>query len=119
MPAPKPGRTRGRANSPFGVKWYYKPKLGKVVGRTPGVHRRSAKVLAVNQILHESKEINHPASKCASQGYHDWDSFINCLSKEFKNLLTPARIEEALREIRKKYPNLPESTARKPYWKSR
>jgi len=119
MPAPKPGRTRGRPNSPFGVKWYYKPKLGKVVGRTPGVTRRSARVLAVNTILHESREINHPAAKCAAEGHHDWDDFINCLSKKFEEMLTEARIEEALRRVKEKYPELPESTKRKPYWMRR
>ncbi len=49
MGAIRKGQTSGNANSIFGVKWYPKPSLGKVVGRKPGVLRRSDKVLDRNR----------------------------------------------------------------------
>jgi len=53
------GQTAGHANTPFGTKVYYKPSLGKVVFRKPGVMRRSTRVLAINDRV----AANPPASK--------------------------------------------------------
>jgi len=74
MGAIKLGRYAGRANSAFGVKWFFKPSLGKVVGRLPGVNRKSEKVLARNEDIRKSP----PASKCEGLS---WDEFTACLAK--------------------------------------
>lgn len=74
MGAIKKGRYFGKANSAFGVKWFMKPSLGRVVGRLPGVNRRSEKVLKRNEAIRTSP----PASKCKGL---DWDKFTACLAK--------------------------------------
>jgi hypothetical protein len=72
------GQTAGNANTPFGTKVFYKPSLGKVVFRKPGVMRRSARVLAINDRV----AANPPASKCAGK---DWKAFVSCLRREMKS----------------------------------
>ena len=74
MGAIKLGRYTGKANSAFGVKWFFKPSLGKVVGRLPGVNRKSEKVLARNKEIRASP----PATKCKDL---PWDEFTACLSE--------------------------------------
>jgi hypothetical protein len=77
MGAIKKGRYPGKANSAFGVKWFYKPSLGKVVGRFPGVNRKSDKVLERNKTMRTKK----PASACKGKA---WDDFTSCLSSQLK-----------------------------------
>ena len=74
MGAIKKGRYAGKANSAFGVKWFYKPSLGKVVGRLPGVLRKSEKVMARNEEIRKAP----PASKCEGK---PWDEFVACLAE--------------------------------------
>jgi hypothetical protein len=69
------GRYPGKANSAFGVKWFFKPALGKVVGRFPGVNRKSERVLERNRTMRAKK----PASVCKGKA---WDDFTACLSEE-------------------------------------
>lgn len=71
------GNTAGHANTPFGTKVYYKPSLGKVVFRKPGVLRRSMRVLAIN----DKVAANPPATRCAGR---PWKSFVSCLRREMK-----------------------------------
>ena len=74
MGAIKLGQTRGHANTPFGTKVYYKPSLGKVVFRKPGVLRRSEAVLARNKKVRAAP----PAPKCEGL---PWDEFTVCLAE--------------------------------------
>jgi hypothetical protein len=69
------GQTAGRPNTPFGTKVYYKPSLGKVVFRKPGVIRRSTKVIERNKKVAASP----PAGKCKGLA---WKQFVACLRKE-------------------------------------
>jgi hypothetical protein len=82
MGAIKKGRYPGKANSAHGVKWFFKPSLGKVVGRLPGVNRKSDKVMSRNEKIRASP----PASKCKNKGpggtATPWDEFVSCLSAE-------------------------------------
>jgi len=71
------GQTAGNPNTPFGVKVYYKPSLGKVVFRKPGVLRRSAAVMARNDRV----AANPPAKKCAGR---PWKQFVSCLRSAMK-----------------------------------
>ncbi|MEM1562743.1 MAG: hypothetical protein QXV75_07160 [Candidatus Bathyarchaeia archaeon] len=107
-----PGRTYGRPNSAVGVKWYFKPSMGRLIGRIPGVVRKSAKVLAVNAILEEKRGKDHPASKCHGK---DWKNFVSCLRKEMKDIMKKDVIESKASEIAGKY-NIPTSTKRTPAW---
>lgn len=75
MGAIKKGRYAGHANSAHGVKWFYKPSLGKVVGRMPGVNRKSDKVLERNKTMRTTK----PAASCKGK---PWDEFVTCLSEK-------------------------------------
>jgi len=75
MGAIKKGRYAGKANSAYGTKWFYKPSLGKVVGRMPGVNRKSEKVLARNEHMRTTK----PATACKGK---PWDEFTACLSEK-------------------------------------
>ncbi len=75
MGAIKMGQTRGHANTPFGTKVFYKPSLGKVVFRKPGVLRRSEKVLARNRKV----RADPPAPACKGL---PWDEFTACLATE-------------------------------------
>jgi hypothetical protein len=77
MGAIKLGRYAGKANSAYGVKWFYKPALGKVVGRYPGVNRKSTKVLERNRAMAAKK----PASACKGK---PWDEFTSCLRSQLK-----------------------------------
>jgi len=74
MGAIKIGRYAGKANSIYGVKWFAKPSLGKVVGRLPGVNRKSEKVTARNEVIRKSP----PAGKCKGK---PWDEFTACLAE--------------------------------------
>jgi hypothetical protein len=73
------GQTAGSPNTPFGTKVYYKPTLGKVVFRKPGVLRRSDKVLDRNKKVATAK----PAAACkgiaATKG---WKGFVACLREK-------------------------------------
>jgi len=75
MGAIRLGRYPGKANSAYGVKWFYKPSLGKVVGRYPGVNRKSQKVLERNKTMRAKK----PASACKGK---PWSEFVACLSEQ-------------------------------------
>ena len=58
---------------------YFKPTLGKLVIRHPGVNRTSEKVLARN----EKVKAKPPATACKGLA---WDEFVACLSREMKAL---------------------------------
>lgn len=66
------GQTAGRPNTPFGTKVYYKPSMGKVIFRKPGVLRRSTRVLERNRSFAAKK----PASGCKGK---PWKEFVTCL----------------------------------------
>ena len=109
-----PGRTWKMPNSPFGVKWFFKPSLGKVIGRISGVNRRSASVLAVNEVLEDlAGKPNHPATVCGGEGA--WKDFVKCLRREMKNLMknTKAQRESRAAELARKY-GIPISTKKTP-----
>jgi len=111
----RPGRTPGRPNSAVGVKWYYKPSLGKMIGRMPGVVRKSASVLAVNMVLEgRAGGAEHPAVKCHGRS---WKDFIACMRKEMRDLMgrTKAEREANARKLSEEY-GIPISTKRKPVW---
>lgn len=74
------GQTAGNPNTPFGVKVFYKPSLGKVVFRKPGVMRRSDRVIAIN----ERVAANPPATRCAGK---PWKEFVSCLRREMKAIV--------------------------------
>jgi hypothetical protein len=69
------GQTPGSPNTPVGAKAYYKPSLGKIVLRKPGVLRRSDKVIERNKKVAAAP----PAPKCAGK---PWKEFVKCLRKE-------------------------------------
>lgn len=69
------GQTAGSPNTPVGAKAYYKPALGKMVLRKPGVLRRSTRVLERNRKVAASP----PAGKCKGL---EWKKFVTCLRKE-------------------------------------
>lgn len=76
MGAIKLGSTAGRTRNVLGItRAYFKPSLGKLVIRKPGVIRRSEKVLERNRKVRASP----PATKCKGKA---WDEFVACLSKE-------------------------------------
>jgi len=75
MGAIKLGRYPGKANSAYGVKWFMKHSMGRIVGRLPGVLRRSEKVLARNEKVRASP----PAKACEGK---PWDEFVTCLAEE-------------------------------------
>jgi len=110
-----PGRTAGNPNSDIGVKWYYKPSMGRLIGRIPGVVRKSAAVLAVNAVLEGHRGAESPAAKCHGL---PWKRFVSCLRKEMKELMdrTKAEREANKRAIAERY-NIPESTRVEPVWK--
>jgi len=70
------GQTSGSPNTGIGAKAYYKPSLGKIVLRKPGVLRRSDRVIARNRTFAVAK----PAAACkgvaATKG---WKGFVSCL----------------------------------------
>lgn len=109
-----PGRTYGKPNSAVGVKWYFKPSMGRLIGRIPGVVRKSAKVLAVNALLEEKAgKAEHPAVKCHGKS---WKDFISCMRKNMKNLITKEKVSEKASGIAETY-NIPVSTKKEPVWK--
>jgi hypothetical protein len=77
------GQTAGNPNTPVGAKAYYKPAIGKLVLRKPGVLRRSEKVIARNIKVAEKK----PATACkgiaATKGFK---GFKTCLREEMKKI---------------------------------
>jgi hypothetical protein len=76
-------QTRGRPNTPVGAKAFYKPTLGKLILRKPGVLRRSEKVIARNEKVAAAK----PAAACkgiaAEKG---WKKFVTCLREQMKKV---------------------------------
>ena len=79
------GRTYGRPNTPFGSKVYYKPSMGRIIFRIPGVIRKSEKVLAINAKLEALRgSPDHPATKCKGRS---WRQFIACLRAEMKKVI--------------------------------
>jgi len=71
------GQTGGSPNTPFGTKVYYKPSMGRVIFRKPGVLRRSTNVIARNRAFAAKK----PASSC--KGLY-WKQFVSCLREHAK-----------------------------------
>ncbi|MBW2671931.1 MAG: hypothetical protein JRD89_00780 [Deltaproteobacteria bacterium] len=70
------GQTAGRViNTPYGTRVYWKPSLGKIVFRKPGVIRTSDRVIERNRKWAAAP----PASKCKGL---PWREFVRCLSKE-------------------------------------
>jgi len=81
------GRTYGRPNTPWGTKVYFKPSMGRVIGRKPGVVRRSEYVLKINEQLEALKgSPEHPATKCKGKP-GGWKEFISCLRAEMKKAI--------------------------------
>ena len=106
-----PGRTHGRPNSPFGVKWYFKPSMGRVIGRIPGVVRKSASVLAVNEVLENlAGKDNHPATQCGGRA---WKDFVSCLRRQMKALNIKQHVSARATEIARRY-GIPVSTKKTP-----
>jgi hypothetical protein len=90
------GTTPGRViNTAIGSRAYFKPSIGKVVLRKPGVIRSSDVVLAVNQILEEMKKEERPAKKCAGK---PWRQFVKCMKEEMKKAVTKDKITEILKK---------------------
>jgi len=80
------GQTPGNPNTPYGVKVYYKPSMGRIIFRKPGVLRRSERVLAVNKQLEALREDpNHPAKKCKGK---PWREFVKCLKREMDKAIS-------------------------------
>jgi len=70
------GQTAGRViNTPYGTRVYFKPSLGKMVFRKPGVLRRSLKVIERNKKWAAAP----PSPKCKGL---PWKEFVRCLSRE-------------------------------------
>ena len=84
------GRTYGRPNTPWGSKIYFKPSMGRVIARKPGVLRKSDDVLAINKVLEDLKgSSDHPATKCKGKP-GGWKEFVSCLRDEMKKALKEA-----------------------------
>jgi len=108
------GRTPGNPNSDVGVKWYYKPKLGRMVGRIPGVTRKSPLVLAINEALEDlAGSPDHPVVMCAGKS---WKDFVACIRRTMKGFISKNKDKIASRaEDWRKTLRLPSvSTARIP-----
>ena len=94
------GTTPGKTiNTAIGSRAYFKPAIGKVVLRKPGVIRSSDAVIAVNRILEDlkmSKEEDLPAKKCAGK---PWRQFVKCLKKEMKNIVKKEKVDENLKKM--------------------
>jgi hypothetical protein len=92
------GSTPGRViNTAIGSRAYFKPSIGKVVLRKPGVIRSSDVVLAVNKILEDlksEKKEELPAKKCAGK---PWRQFVKCMKEEMKKTVTKDKITEILK----------------------
>lgn len=86
---PGAGETLGNPNTPVGVKVFYRPTMGKLILRKPGVYRRSKKVLKINEQLEAvAGKPTAPATKCKGR---PWKDFVKCLKKEMKALVRPVR----------------------------
>jgi len=73
------GQTAGSPNTPVGAKAYYKPSIGKMVLRKPGVLRRSERVLERNRKVAAAK----PASACKGiASTKGWKGFVACLREK-------------------------------------
>jgi len=89
------GRTQGRPNSAIGVKWYYKPAMGKIIGRIPGVVRKSPLVVAINEALEDVAESpEHPVVLCAGK---PWKEFVACIRRTMKGFINKNRDKIASR----------------------
>ena len=85
------GRTYGRPNTPWGTKVYFKPSMGRVIARKPGVVRRSDNVLAINKQLEDLKgKPEHPATKCKGKP-GGWREFVSCLRDEMKRAISKVK----------------------------
>ena len=83
------GRTYGRPNTPWGTKVYFKPAMGRVIARKPGVVRRSEKVLSINEQLENlAGKPDHPATQCKGK---PWREFVSCLRAKMKEKITKVR----------------------------
>ena len=107
------GTTPGKTiNTAIGSRAYFKPALGKIVLRKPGVIRTSDAVIAVNKILEDlkmkAKELEAagrkeeakkllPAKKCAGK---PWKQFVKCMKEEMKSIVTRDKVSE---ELKKRY----------------
>jgi len=94
------GTTPGKTiNTAIGSRAYFKPAIGKVVLRKPGVIRSSDAVIAVNRILEDlkmSKAEDLPAKKCAGK---PWKQFVKCMKEEMKKTVTKDKINENLKKM--------------------
>jgi hypothetical protein len=106
------GTTSGKViNTAVGSRVYFKPALGKVVLRKPGVTRSSDAVIAVNKILEDlrakARELEEagkkeeaekllPAKKCAGK---PWKQFTKCLREEMKKIVTKDKVTEELKKM--------------------
>ena len=82
------GRTYGRPNTPWGTKVYFKPSMGRVIARTPGVVRKSKKVISINEQLENlAGKSDHPATQCKGK---PWREFVSCLRTKMKEKITKA-----------------------------
>jgi len=91
-----PKRTRGKSKILGGlVKFIIRE--GKLVPRYPGVTRRSAKVIDVNDRLKLLKgKTDHPSVQCAGK---PWREFLRCLSKTFENKVFQGYAKESGQEV--------------------
>ena len=79
------GQTPGNPNTPIGAKAFYKPSMGRLIMRKPGVLRKSDYVLMINEQLAAVKgKPDAPAKKCKGKA---WKDFVSCLRKEMKALI--------------------------------
>jgi hypothetical protein len=93
------GTTPGKViNTAIGSRAYFKPAIGKVVLRKPGVTRSSDAVIAVNRILEEMEKDKLPAKKCAGK---PWRQFVKCLKQEMKQVVTKDKVDENLKKMYK------------------
>jgi len=80
------GRTHGKPNSAVGVKWYYKPAMGRMIGRIPGVTRKSPLVVAINEALEDvAGSADHPVVMCAGKS---WKDFVACIRRTMKGFIS-------------------------------
>ena len=90
-------QTFGTPNTPVGAKAFYKPSMGRLILRKPGVLRRSDKVIAVNKLLVEAKV--KPATKCKGM---PWKKFVSCLRGEMGAIISKETVAKKLEEMMKK-----------------
>lgn len=84
---PMARETIGKVRHIPGARYYFKPTLGILVLRKPGVKRESADVVAINNQLEvlEGKP-EHPSRYCG--GLH-WPERGRCLRQEMKKAIKP------------------------------